>query len=148
MQCKSIEDHFWMRSPVGQAKTTGDPHRTAAQRAARTRPIGSLCLGPGQENGESKSETRLRSPIALSSAELARRLLKAALAHRLSNNTQDLITLACLARDAASHVQGIGTCTVDHIVLSSALATIAEEVPAVAQLLRDEGWRWFQGRAT
>ncbi|HEX2878666.1 MAG TPA: hypothetical protein VHO25_03920, partial [Polyangiaceae bacterium] len=97
-------------------KTNNSSDRVAAQRALRTLPIGSFGFSTrGVNDRESKSGPRLVSPIYLSSTELARRLLKAALAHRLSNDTQDLVRLACLARDAASHVQRIGRGTVDYI---------------------------------
>lgn len=78
-----------------------------------------------------------------SSTELARQLSDAALAYRASRDDAVLTRLESLAREAAAHVSRVGEGTVDHIVLSSVLKLIAADVPLVAQVLQQAGWRWL-----
>lgn len=78
-----------------------------------------------------------------SSTELARQLSDAALAYRASHADEALARLESLAREATAHVGRVGEGTVDHIVLSSVLKLIAPDVPSVAQVLHEAGWRWL-----
>lgn len=78
-----------------------------------------------------------------SSTELARHLSDAALAYRASRDDATLAHLESLARAAAAHVSRVGEGSVDHIVLSSVLKLIAADVPPVAQVLQQAGWRWL-----
>lgn len=79
----------------------------------------------------------------LSSTELARELSVAARQFRSAEGGQDASRLERWVRKAAAHVRGSGLSTVDHIVLSGTLATIARDIPAIASILQEEGWQWF-----
>ena len=79
----------------------------------------------------------------MTATELARHISDAALAYRASHDSAMLARVESLARDAATHVHRIGEGMVDHIILSSVLKLIVVDVPSVAQVLKQAGWRWL-----
>jgi hypothetical protein len=81
------------------------------------------------------------SPVT--ATELAQQLSDAALAYRASLDEGLLSRVESLARDAATHVGRMGEGTVDHIILSSVLKLIVVDMPSVAQVLQQAGWRWL-----